>query len=219
MSIPVPARLLCALAALAIAAWPEIIDRIAVSVGNSAISASDLDREIRVTAFLNGSAANFDPASKRATAERMIEQKLVRRELELSRYPSPEPSAVEEELHDFRQQHYKNDAEFDRALADAGVTLQEVKGELLWQLTLLRFVEVRFQPGVQVTDQEIQDYFEKKVKPVAQLAHPGETISLDDYHDDIEETLAGQRADKELDNWLKEVRQRTEIVYHDEAFQ
>ena len=214
-----PVRVLFALGALAISARPEIIDRIAVSVGNSAISATDLEREIRVTALLNGAAPDFKPATKRATAERMVEQKLVRRELELSRYPAPEPSAVDEELTDFRQQHYKTDAEFDRALNAAGVTLQEVKDELLWQLTLLRFVEVRFQPGVQVTDQEIADYFEKKVKPVAQLAHPGETISLDDYRDDIEETLAGQRADKELNNWLKEMRQRTEIVYHDEAFQ
>jgi hypothetical protein len=207
------------MAALAISARPEIIDRIAVSVGSNAISATDLDREIRVTALLNSAVAEFSPATRRSTAERMIEQKLVQRELELSRYPAPEPSAVDEELSDFRQQHHKTDAEFERALADAGVTLQEVKDELLWQLTLLRFVEVRFQPGVQVTDQEIEDYFEKKVKPVAQLAHPGATISLDDYRDDIEETLAGQRADKELDNWLKEMRQRTEIVYHDGAFQ
>ena len=207
------------MAAVALSARPEIIDRIAVSVGNSAISATDLEREIRVTALLNSVSPDFSAATKRATAERMVEQKLVQHELELSRYPAPEPSAVDEELSDFRQQHYKTDSEFDRALAGAGVSLQEIKDELLWQLTLLRFVEVRFQPGVQITDEEIEDYFEKKVKPVAQLAHPGEEISLGDYRAEIEETLAGQRTDQEVDTWLKEMRQRTEIVYHDEALQ
>ena len=67
----------------------EIIDRIAVSVGNQAITISDLDREIRVTAFLNRTPPDFSPAARRATADRMVEQRLILRELENSRYPSP----------------------------------------------------------------------------------------------------------------------------------
>lgn len=212
-------RVICAAAALALAAQAEIIDRVAVSVGNSAITTSDLEREIRVTALLNGVKPDFSAMNRRATADRMVEQKLIQRELELSRYLAPEASTVDEELTDFRKRHYKNDEELQRALADTGVTLQQVKDELLWQVTLLRFIEVRFRPGVQVSEQEIRDYFEKTVKPAEQAAHPGQTISLDDYYDDIEEMLAGQRADKQLDNWLKETRQRTEIVYHEETFQ
>jgi len=197
----------------------EIIDRVAVSVGNSAIAASDLDREIRITAFLNGVTADFSARGKRATAERMVEQRLIQRELELSRYPEPDPAAVDSELADFRQRHFKTDAEFQRALTREGITEKEVREELLWQLKLLRFVEGRFRPSVQITEQQIQDYFEKTVKPAAEAAHPGQAISLDDYRDDIEETLAGQFADQELDKWLKETRQRTEIIYHDEVFQ
>ncbi len=197
----------------------DIIDRVAVSVGNSVITTSDLDREIRVNAFLNGTTPDFSPMAKRATADRMVEQKLIRRELELNRYPAVDPSAVESELEDFRKQRFPSEAELQRALADAGLTEQEIKDQLTWQLTLLRFIDVRFRPAVQVSEPEIADYFEKTVKPAAQAAHPKETVTLEDYRDDIEETLAGQRADKELDNWLKETRQRTEIVYHEEALQ
>ena len=197
----------------------EIIDRVAVSVGNSAIAASDLDREIRITAFLNGVTPDFSVRSKRATADRMVEQKLIQRELELGRYPEPEPAAVDSELADFRQMHFKTEAEFQRALTEAAITEKEVREELVWQLKLLRFVEVRFRPSVQISEQEIQDYFEKTVRPVAQAAHPGQAVTLDDYRDDIEETLAGQRADQELDKWLKETRQRSEIIFHDEVFQ
>ncbi len=200
-------------------AHADIIDRIAVSVGSSVITTSDLDREIRVTAFLNGIQPDFSPAARRATADRMIEQKLVRRELELSKYPVPEVSAADPQLEEFKKAHYKDDEEFRKDLAEYGLTEQDVKDELLWQLTLLRFIEVRFRPGVQVSDQEIQDYFEKAVKPVAQLAHPGQPVSLDDYRAQIEETLTGKRADEEVDNWLKSARRRTDIVYHEEAFQ
>jgi hypothetical protein len=210
--------LLCALATVP-AARPEIIDRVAVSVGNSAITLTDLEREIRLTAFLNGTKPQFDPKTKRATAERMVEQKLIRRELELSRYPTPESSAVDSELDDFRKMHFQTDAEFQQALSEAGITEKEVRDELLWQLTLLRFVGIRFRPSVQVSEDEVREYFDGTVKPVAQAANPGQTVTLDQYREDIEDTLVGQRADQALDKWLKDTRQRTEIVYHDEVFQ
>jgi hypothetical protein len=197
----------------------DIIDRIAVSVGSSVITTSDLDREIRVTGFLNGIKPDFSQEARRATAERMVEQKLVRRELELSKYPVPEASAAGPELERFKKSHYKTEQEFQRALAEYGLTEQDVKDELLWQLTLLRFIEVRFRPGVQVSDQEIEDYFDKVVKPVAQAAHPGQPVSLEDYREQIEETLTGKRADQEVDNWLKQTRRRTEIDFHEEAFE
>jgi parvulin-like peptidyl-prolyl isomerase len=149
-----------AAAALAAVAHAEIIDRIAVSVGNSVITASDLDREVRVTALLNSMPPDFTPASKRATAERLIEQKLIRREIELSRYPTPDAATVEPVLEESRKTHFKSDDDFRRALAEYGITEQDVKDQLLWQLTLLRFIEVRFRPGIQATDQDIRDYFE-----------------------------------------------------------
>jgi len=210
---------LLAAATLAAVAHAEIIDRIAVSVGNSVITASALDREVRVIALLNSMPPDFTPASKRATAERLIEQKLIRREIELSRYPTPDAATVEPVLEESRKTRFKSDDDFRRALAEYGITEQDVKDHLLWQLTLLRFIEVRFRPGIQATDQDIRDYFEKVVKPAAQAAHPGEPVTLDDYRDKIEEVLTGQRADRELDNWLKETRKRTEIVFHEELFQ
>src|ERR1035441_10121619 len=78
-----------AFAVLAIAAPAEIIDRIAVSVGNRVITESDLHREIRGAAFLDGVKPDFSPAGQLATAQRMVEQVLIRRELEISRYPVP----------------------------------------------------------------------------------------------------------------------------------
>lgn len=197
----------------------EVIDRIAVSVGSSVITTSDIDSEIRVTAFLGGVKPDFSPASRRATADRMVEQKLVKRELEISRYPVPEASAVEPEFEAFRKAHYPSGSELESALAQFGITGQDVKAELLWQLTLLRFIEVRFRPAVQVSEQDIQKYFDTTVKPLAEAAHPDQTASLDDYREAIQKTLTGKRADQELDNWLKEARQRTDIVYHDEALQ
>jgi len=194
-----------------------IIDRIAVSVGTSVITASDIEREIRVTAFLDGRAPDLSPAGKRAAAERMVEQTLVRRELETNRYPVPQPSEIEPALAAFRQRYYPNEADYRRALAQCRISDQEVRDALLWERTLLQFVDVRFRPALQISGEQIQHYFDTVLAPKLRSEQPGKTFSLDDYRDQIEDTLAGQLEDKELDAWLSEARRRTPIVYHDEA--
>ena len=196
----------------------EIIDRIAVSVGNRVITASDLEREIRVTAFLNGVNPDLSPAGKRAAANRMVEQKLIRRELETSRYPIPEPSEIEPVLADFKANHFRDDADYRQSLAKYGITEQEVKDELLWQRTLLKFIDIRFRPGVQVSADEIQKYFDQNVAPTARIARPGQPVDLADYRDQIEEKLSGDKADEDMSRWLAEARKRTPVIFHDEVF-
>jgi peptidyl-prolyl cis-trans isomerase SurA len=215
--LPIRGRL-AALLLIALSASAAIIDRIAVSVGNRVITTSDLDREVRVTAFLNGSKPDFSASAKRATAARLVEQKLIRNELETSRYPLPSPSEVEPELQQFKQKFYPEDGAYQRALAEYGITDDDVRAELLWQRSLLLFIDIRFRPGVQITDQEIQDYFEKTVAPAARLAHPGQPVTLDQYRDEIQQKLTGERVDQDLDRWLEQVRRRTQIVYHAEVF-
>jgi hypothetical protein len=213
------------LAALALAATlaallasGAVIDRIAVAVGNRVITTSDIEREIRVTAFLNGQSPDLSQAGKRGAAERMVEQRLVRHELETSRYPVPQPAEIEPVLAAFRRRYYPADADYQRALGQCRIGEQDVRDALLWQRTLLQFVDVRFRPAVQITGEDIQNYFDTMLVPRFRKEQPGKTVLLDDYRDQIEDILAGQREDREMDTWLREARRQTPIVYHDEAF-
>ena len=196
----------------------EIIDRIAVSVGNQVITASDLDREIRVTAFLNGTNPDFTPAGKRRTADRMVEQRLVRRELEMTRYPTPAPSDADPVLKKFQEERYPKPGDYEAALVRYGIADRQVRDEILWQLTFLRFVQVRFRAGIQVGDDEAREYFEKNVKPAAERSHPGQPVSFDEYRDSIEDSLAQQQVDRALDAWLQEAK-RVGVEYREEVFQ
>jgi hypothetical protein len=207
------------LVALALMARAEIIDRIAVSVGTQVITTSDLERQIRVAAFLSGTKPDFSAAAKRAAVEGMIEQKLIRGELESSRYPAPSADETGPLLDKFKQQHFKSDEDFRKTLSEYGITEQDLRDELLWQRTMLFFVEDRFRPGVQVTDEDVREYFEKVVAPAARAAQPGTEPNLDDYRQRIIDTLTGERSNTELDRWLKEARNRTDIVYHPETLQ
>jgi peptidyl-prolyl cis-trans isomerase SurA len=203
--------------ALALAAHGEIVDRIAASVGNRVITASDLDRQLRVAAFQDGVKPDFSPARKRAAVEAMIEQKLIRTELANSRYPLPDPAELAPLIEQFKKTHFKDDAQYRAALAEYGIGEEDFKELLLWQRTLLLFIQVRFETGVQLGAQDVEEYFAGTVKPAAEAAHPGQSVSLEDYRDQIERALTGQRADKEMDIWLREVRTRTNVVLHEEV--
>jgi hypothetical protein len=206
------------LAWLPVAAHAEILDRIAVSVGNRVITETDLDLEIRITALLNSAKPDFTAASKRQTAERMVDQLLVRNELEASRYLMPSNADTDAALKEEVSRFGNADA-YRHALAEYGVTEPELKTRLLWQLTLVRFIDVRFRPGIQIGDDDIRNYFNEHLRAAAMEAHPGQTPSVDDYRDSVEQTLIGQAANQQVETWLKEVRRRTRIIYHDEVFQ
>jgi parvulin-like peptidyl-prolyl isomerase len=210
-------RLALAALLLAAAAPGEIVDRIAVSVGRRVITQSDLDRAIRVAAFQDGIKLDFSTARKHAVAQSLIEQKLIQNELENSRYPLPDPAELAPAIERFKAEHFKDDAAYRAALAQYGITEQDFRDMLLWQRTLLLFVQVRFETGVQFTDAEVQSYFEKTVKPAAEAAHPGQPVSIEDFRDQIGKTLTGQRTDQQLDAWLRDVRRRTNVVIHEEV--
>lgn len=203
---------------LAAAAGAETIDRIAVSVGNRVITESDLDREIRITAFLNNAKPDFSPANKRQTAERMVDQTLVRNEMEESRYPPPSAAETETALQE-EKTRYGNDAAYRRALAEYGISEDDLKTRLAWQLMLVRFLDLRFRPGIQITAEEILKYFDDHMRADLIKAHPGQTPSEDNYRAGIEQILISQAANAQVEIWLKEARHRIHIQYHDEAFQ
>src|ERR1700688_4258 len=110
-------REIAVLLALAATARAEIIDRVAVSVGNRVITASGLDRQIRVAAFQDGVTHDFSPATRRATAERMVEQKLIQLELVNSRYPVPGAAELTPAIEQFKKEHFPNETAYQQALA------------------------------------------------------------------------------------------------------
>ena len=197
----------------------ETIDRIAVSVGNRVITTSDIERQIRVAAFLSGTKPDLSPAARRKAADSMVDQKLIRTELETSRYPEPAPAELDDAYAQFKAKYFKNDDEYRRALADYGITEADAKEQLHWQRTFMTFVGLRFRLAVQLEDQQIEEYFDQIVAPAARAANPGSPVTLDQYRDQIIATLTGNREDQQMNQWLTEARRRTGVVYHDEAFQ
>ena len=197
----------------------EIIDRIAVTVENQVITESEIMHEIRLTAFLNGEKLDFSPDAKRKAAGRLVEQKLIRREIDLGRYVQPDPAEVEPVLKQVLAQRFQTPQQYQDALKEYGITEEDLKAHLLWQTTLVRFIDVRFRPGVQVSDEEVRQYVAKEFPALQKQAGAGDYTDLDGVRQKIEQAIVAQKIDQQMDQWLEETKKRTRIEYRPEVFQ
>jgi peptidyl-prolyl cis-trans isomerase SurA len=193
-----------------------ILDRIAVIVGNRVIKTSDIDRDIRLTAFLNHATAEFSPQTRKQSAERLIDQDLIRQEIANGSYrraAEAEAEALEAQL--VRDRFGGSDTEFARALERYGLTRVELSKQLLWQLTVLRFIDQRFRAGVFVSDDQVQQYVQQHQ---AELRKQNPAAAADVLEMKARELLEGQQVDKNLADWLRQSREGTRIEYKPEAF-
>lgn len=193
-----------------------ILDRIAVVIGNRIIKTSDIDRDIRLTAFLNGQKAVFDSQSKKQSAERLIDQDLIRQEIANGNYqrPSEEEAAMLETQ--FVHDHYGgSDAEFARALERYGVTREELSSRLLWQLTVLRFINQRFRAGVFISDDQVAQYVQQHQ---AELRKQNPGASADVLQSKARDLLENDQVDKNFESWLAYARKNARIEYKPGAF-
>jgi hypothetical protein len=208
----------CLLCPGAVTALPEIIDQIAVTMDNQVITASQIRDEIRATAFLNGEKPDFSPANRRRTADRLIEQMLVRREMDLTRYPQPSVSEIQDTMKQIRSR-FESEAAFQGALATAKITQKQLEEALLRQAALLRFIDLRFRPEVQVEESDVTRYCENVYLPALRKKGVTPEPTLQSVRPQCEEQFAAQLVDKRVDAWLKEARDRSHIVYEEDAFQ
>jgi hypothetical protein len=197
----------------------EIIDRIALKVGKRVITQSALLLEIRLTAFLNGESPDLSAPNKRKAADRMVDQALIRNEMDLSQYPMPDASETAPVLEQVKREHFPTENEYRAALVRYGISEAELKELLLRQIYTLRFIDTRFRPAVQTTEPEIREFYEKRFVPEWHNKSKGPVPSFDEAKTQVEQALIADRVDQLVETWLKEARARTHIEFMEKAFE
>jgi hypothetical protein len=195
----------------------DIIDQVAATVDNQVITYSRILEEIRVTAFLNGEKPDFGPVNRRRTADRLIEQALVQREMNLTRYQQPGLSEIQDQLKQVKSR-FGNEEAFRSALAASGITEAQLEAALIQQAALLRFIDLRFRPEVQVQESDVMRYCENVYLPELRKKGTTPEPSLDEVRPKCEEDFTAQVVDRRVDTWLKESRERSRIAYDEDAF-
>jgi hypothetical protein len=191
-----------------IAARAQVLDRVVASIGNSAITLSDVEREYRLEMLLSQGrvpAAPPDPAAFQQTQSKLIDQELLQQEL--SAYPVNSREIrrrATERLAELRKM-FRNDDDFQAALHAVGMTPSELLRHLEEQQRILRMIDERLRPAAGVTQEEVEDYYRTtflpEFKKQSRSAPP-----LTDVQDRIQEILIQKKIDQLLDEWLSELR-------------
>ena len=194
-----------------------VVDRVAVIVGNHAVKSSDIDRDLRVSSFLNRQPLDETPASRRKAAERLIDQELVRQDILNGQYAVPADQDVDSFLQQLKRERFNgSDTQFRSELKRYGLTEDELKRQLLWQLTVLRFIDQRFRPAVLVTDEDATAYYNEH-RAELQKTYPRDS-SLNALAPKIRETITGERINQAFEEWVAESRKGVRIDYRQQAF-
>ena len=76
------------------------------------------------------------------------------------------------------------------------------------QAAILKYVEFRFRPQVQVADAAVRDAYEK------QYGLQADPPSLDAAAPEIRRQLADREVDEKIEAWIKELRAAAEVRYN-----
>jgi hypothetical protein len=210
-------RWACLTLCLLLPAHGEIIDRLAIAVGRNIITQLRLDEEQRVTALLNHKQVVRTLEERRDAADRLVEQLLIKLEMELSRYPMPDAGDVDKYLRQIAESS-GGAAEFDKALNSYDLTVETLRQHLELQLTELRFIEVRFRPDTSVSDADVEGAYRRQVAEWKQ-SHSGEPPTLEASREPLRAMLVEERTDAALNSWLGESRKRVTIIYFDKTLE
>jgi hypothetical protein len=166
-----------------------------VVVGKTVFTQSEVDDEVRLSELESGKPLDLSAAPRKAAAERLVDQQFLRDEMQVTGFQPGAANGAEALLRRFRQEHFTSLPLYRAALSRYGVTEEELKRHLLWELNALNFTEQRFRPMTAPTDGQSAD-----------RADNGAPAPIDGV-------------DQEMAAWLKQQRAATRIVFKPEAFQ
>jgi hypothetical protein len=195
-----------------------ILDRIAVIAGTHVIKASDIDRDIRLTDFLNRAPLNFTAGVKRESAERLITQQIIRDEIVSGGYrrpPESEAAQLEAEL--VRDRFGGSEQRLREALQHDGLTEAELRAQLLWQITVLRFINQRFRAGVVVTNQDVRSYYDQHLADLRRQ-YPKDN-SFDALTPKIRALIESERINDSFNEWLDQARKSERVDFKQGALE
>ena len=188
-------------------------DRLLVAVNGRVITEGDLyiARSINSLVF---SGENVVSVSRKAEIDSLIDLELIRQELENFSLGSEDAVDLDARVKKLRDR-LEEKGGFVRLLDQLGLQESELNSYLKFQLSILDFVEYRFSPFAEVSEAEIEAYYNDTFGP--QLLEPGgETPPLAEVSGRIEEILEAENINEALEQWLMETRSNARIEYFDE---
>jgi hypothetical protein len=191
----------------------EVLDRIVATVNGHIILQSDWDDAVRYEAFVDGrSLDQLSAAARKDALDRLIDQELLREQMLSSEFQHATDQEVTQRVQEIRQQYAEAQSEqaWSNVLHRYGLTEGGVQHHVALQLDLLRLVDARLRPNVNIDSKTIESYYNQELLP--QLRQSGaKEVPLAEVSPRIKELLTQQKVNQLLVAWLQNLRSGSEI--------
>jgi peptidyl-prolyl cis-trans isomerase SurA len=196
-----------------------IVDKMVVVVNNRVITQSDWDQQERFEALAEGrSPKNVEHSAP--ALERLIDRELISEHIRNVSFQHATAEQIAKQIAEIRKQipaqQSQTEEDWKKTLAEYSLTQEDLEDTIAKQLDVLRFVEVRFRPSVQVSADEVDAYYKETFLPeLKKSANGGSQPPLDQVKDKIRELLIEQRVNEILNNWVQNLRSQANILRMD----
>ncbi|MGC2211058.1 MAG: hypothetical protein WA532_13200 [Candidatus Korobacteraceae bacterium] len=187
------------------------MDRTIAVVNKHLVTWSDLDEQMRFEALENERPLKSLTAADRRTAFNHLVQDWILRD-QMQGMLSVSESDVDTRIAAIRDEWKTvgDDAKWAATLERYGLSAQELRSLVANQVEILRFLEFRVRPMVQVSRQEVDDYYSTTLVP--QLKAQGETPEPEDQLSaKILQVLEEQKMNEETDKWINTLRSQSHV--------
>lgn len=198
------------LLAIKVAAQPILVDQLVATVNNEAITQSDIVWALA----LNAEVANNSSLSENLSImlEQIIDQRLLLSEA--NRLPNLEFDKAEiSQAITQVVKKFPSEEMFYQRLEKVGLTAEVLQQIFRDRLLILKYIDFRFRAFALISELEIQQYYDEKVKPKLSEGKfsPPEKPS-DEERKLIEAILVEERVSRQIEQFLETARQQADIV-------
>jgi hypothetical protein len=192
------------------------LDCVVASIGDEAITQSDVMGEYRLERFLNGQPAEgpLDHETHIKIRDRLIERKLLADEAAALDLSDKEADAAARQQWDDAERRYSTPQAFQAALRSLGMDKTQVIPKLVEEQKVLALIERRLRPQAAVDPSEIEAYYRDHFTPQFKQRSSGNLPPLTQVEGQIREILIQQKIDALLAQWVEELKTARRVVLH-----
>jgi peptidyl-prolyl cis-trans isomerase SurA len=208
--LPVVLAALCILAV----ARAEVIDRIVAKVNGHIILQSDLDDALRYEALMSGKPLDqFTDDDRRAVLDRLIDQELLDEQMKSTTFRHASEAEAEARVAEARTLYPEaaTPTGWQAVLTRFQLNAKDLIAHVEQQIDLMRLVDARLRPQVQIDSKSIEAYYRDKFVPQLKQAGAGE-VPLADVSGKIRELLTQEKVNQLLVSWLQNLRSESKVT-------
>jgi parvulin-like peptidyl-prolyl isomerase len=193
----------------------QVIDRMVAVVDNHVITQSDWEEQENFEALVEGRKAG--PVRHLAESlERLIDRQLISEHIGRVTFEHATPEQVVIQISEIRKQvgeQGKTDESWRKTLAAHSLSEEDLAQIVAGQLDVLRFVDVRFRPSVQIAPELIESYYQKTFLPELKKSGMNDAAlpPLKQVEERIRQLLVEQRVNEVMNTWVQGLRTQANI--------